>query len=51
LAAALELLADPVLDGLLAPAVRFEDLPGRLGEILGSQTDARCPLIRYPGAE
>jgi hypothetical protein len=31
--------------------VRFEDLPSRLGEILGSQTDARCPLIRYPGAE
>jgi threonine dehydrogenase-like Zn-dependent dehydrogenase len=51
LAAALALLADPALDGLLAPAVRFEDLPARLGEILGSQTDARCPLIRYPGVE
>jgi NADPH:quinone reductase-like Zn-dependent oxidoreductase len=50
LAAALELLADPVLDGLLAPAVPFEDLPQRLFEILGSQTDARCPLIRYPAA-
>jgi NADPH:quinone reductase-like Zn-dependent oxidoreductase len=48
LAAALELLADPVLDGLLAPAVPFEDLPARLAEIFGSQTDARCPLIRYP---
>jgi NADPH:quinone reductase-like Zn-dependent oxidoreductase len=51
LAAALDLLADPVLDGLLAPAVPFEDLPARLAEILGAQTDARCPLIRYPGSE
>jgi NADPH:quinone reductase-like Zn-dependent oxidoreductase len=51
LAAALALLADPVLDGLLAPPVPFEHLPARLGEILGQQTDARCPLIRYPGAE
>jgi NADPH:quinone reductase-like Zn-dependent oxidoreductase len=50
LAAALDLLADPVLDGLLAPAVPFEDLPQRLAEILDSQTDARCPLIRYPAA-
>jgi hypothetical protein len=51
LAAALDLLADPVLDGLLAPAVPFEVLPQRLPEILGSQTDARCPLIRYPQSE
>jgi NADPH:quinone reductase-like Zn-dependent oxidoreductase len=51
LAAALELLADPVLDGLLAPAVPFEDLPARLAEILGSRADARCPLISYPGSE
>jgi NADPH:quinone reductase-like Zn-dependent oxidoreductase len=50
LAAALDLLADPALDGLLAPAVLFENLPEQLPEILGSQTDARCPLIRYPGA-
>ena len=50
LAAALDLLADPALDGLLAPAVPFENLPERLPEIFGSQTDARCPLIRYPGA-
>ncbi|HEY4405169.1 MAG TPA: zinc-binding alcohol dehydrogenase [Xanthobacteraceae bacterium] len=51
LAAALDLLADPALDNLLAPAVPFEDLPARLAEILGSQTDARCPLIRYPDVE
>jgi hypothetical protein len=51
LAAALDLLADPALDGLLAPAVPFENLPERLAEILGSQADARCPLIRYPGPD
>jgi NADPH:quinone reductase-like Zn-dependent oxidoreductase len=51
LAAALALLADPVFDILLAPAVPFHELPGRLPEIFGSQTDARCPLIRYPDAE
>jgi threonine dehydrogenase-like Zn-dependent dehydrogenase len=51
LAAALDLLADPALDGLLAAAVPFEDLPERLAEILGSQTDARCPLIHYPGLD
>jgi hypothetical protein len=51
LAAALDLLADPALDGLLAPSVPFENLPTGLAEILGSQTDARCPLIRYPGSE
>jgi NADPH:quinone reductase-like Zn-dependent oxidoreductase len=50
LAAAIALLADPVLDGLLAPAIPFENLPERLAEILGSQADARCPLIRYPAA-
>ncbi len=51
LAAALKLLADPVLDGLLAPATAFADLPSRLGDILREQADARCPLIRYPAAE
>jgi NADPH:quinone reductase-like Zn-dependent oxidoreductase len=51
LRAALDLLADPVLDGLLAPAVPFESLPARLAEILAAQSDARCPLIRYPGAD
>jgi NADPH:quinone reductase-like Zn-dependent oxidoreductase len=50
LAAALDLLADPALDGLLAPATPFEDLPGRLTDILREQADARCPLIRYPAA-
>jgi hypothetical protein len=50
LAAALQLLADPVLDALLAPAVPFGELPERLPEILDAQADARCPLIRYPAA-
>ncbi len=51
LAAALSLLADPALDSLISPPVDFEDLPARLPDIFGSQTDARCALIRYPAAE
>ena len=47
LAAALALLDDPVLDGLLAPAVPFGELPARLPTILAADGDARCPLIRY----
>jgi NADPH:quinone reductase-like Zn-dependent oxidoreductase len=50
LAAALDLLADPILDRLLGPAVPFENLPQRLPEILDARADARCPLIRYPAA-
>ncbi len=50
LAAALGLLADPVLDRLLAPALAFEDLPAQLPEIFAS-SEARCPLIRYPGRQ
>ena len=48
--AALALLDDPALDALLAPAVDFEDLPGRLPQLLAPSGDARCPLIRYPAA-
>jgi NADPH:quinone reductase-like Zn-dependent oxidoreductase len=47
LAAALALLDDPPLDALLAPATAFDDLPTRLPTIF-SDSDARCPLIRYP---
>ena len=50
LAAALALLDDPVLDTLLAPATAFDDLPARLPAIF-SDSDARCPLIRYPEAD
>ena len=46
LAAAIELLADPALDDLLAPATPFAELPARLADLLGG-ADARCPLIRY----
>jgi NADPH:quinone reductase-like Zn-dependent oxidoreductase len=51
LSAALDLLTDPALDALIAPAVPFEDLPRRLPQILHAQADARCPLIRYGGSE
>jgi NADPH:quinone reductase-like Zn-dependent oxidoreductase len=51
LALALDLLADAVLDNLLAPPMAFADLPARLPAILAPEADARCPLIRYPAAE
>jgi threonine dehydrogenase-like Zn-dependent dehydrogenase len=47
-AAALELLADPVLDALIAPAVSFAELPARLPEILNPASGVLCQLIRYP---
>jgi len=50
LSAALDLLDDPALDGLLAPAVEFDALPARLPDILGSEADPPCPLIRYAAA-
>jgi NADPH:quinone reductase-like Zn-dependent oxidoreductase len=50
LAAALELLADPALDVLLAPAVDFADLPARLPVLL-TDPETVCPLIRYPAGE
>ena len=50
LSAAVRLLEDVTLDGLLAPAVDFEDLPARLPALLAHDADARCPLIRYPDA-
>jgi threonine dehydrogenase-like Zn-dependent dehydrogenase len=51
LQAALALLKDSALDVLLAPPVAFADLPAQLPAILNTDTDARCPLIRYPAAE
>ena len=50
LAAALALLDDPALDVLLAPAIGFGELPGRIPALLAPTGDARCPLIRYPAA-
>jgi hypothetical protein len=51
LAAALDLLADPALDSLLAPPVAFHELPARLPDILGAGGGALAQLIRYPAAE
>lgn len=50
LAAALDLLADPSLDALLAPAVPFHNLPALLPDILGPASGALCQVIRYPAA-
>jgi threonine dehydrogenase-like Zn-dependent dehydrogenase len=50
LAAALDLLADPRLDALLAPAVAFHDLPARLSGILSPESGVLCQLIDYPAA-
>jgi threonine dehydrogenase-like Zn-dependent dehydrogenase len=49
-AAALDLLGDPALDALLAPAIAFENVPARLPDIFAPDGDARCALIRYPAA-
>ena len=50
LAAALDLLADPRLDVLLAPAVPFADLPARIGGILAPESGVLCQVIDYPAA-
>jgi NADPH:quinone reductase-like Zn-dependent oxidoreductase len=47
LRAALNLLADPRLDVLLAPAVRFRDLPLRLPTLLDSKSNVVAQLISY----
>jgi len=47
LAAAVDLLADPALDALLAPAVKFRDLPQQLPRLLAPETDVLCPVIDY----
>jgi threonine dehydrogenase-like Zn-dependent dehydrogenase len=51
LAAALDLLADPRLDALIAPAIDFRDLPARLPDILGAPSGVLCQLVTYPGAD
>lgn len=51
LAAALDLLADPRLDALLAPAIKFHDLPARLPDILAPRSGVLCQLVTYPAAE
>ena len=51
MAAALDLLGDPRLDALLAPAIKFHDLPARLPDILGPRSGVLCQLVTYPAAE
>jgi NADPH:quinone reductase-like Zn-dependent oxidoreductase len=50
LAAALDLLADPKLDTLLAPAIKFSDLPARLPDMLAPKSGVLCQLVTYPDA-
>jgi threonine dehydrogenase-like Zn-dependent dehydrogenase len=50
LTAALELLAHPKLDALLAPAIKFHDLPARLPDILSPQGGVLCQVVDYPTA-
>ncbi|MFO1099097.1 MAG: zinc-binding alcohol dehydrogenase [Xanthobacteraceae bacterium] len=50
LAAALDLLADPRLDVLLAPALPLADLPGRLSQIFSPKSRALCQVIDYPAS-
>src|SRR5439155_10295899 len=47
LAAALDLLADPALDALLAPAIAFAALPAQLPTIFAPDSGVLCPLIDY----
>jgi len=47
LTAALDLLKDPALDALIAPAISFKDLPAKLPDILTPASGALCQLIRY----
>jgi len=47
LAAAIELLAEPALDALLAPTVAFADLPQQLPRLLAPDSDLLCPVIDY----
>jgi len=48
IAAALDLLADPRLDALLAPAVPFAELAMRVPDILAPASPILCQLIDYP---
>lgn len=47
LAAALSLLADPALDILLAPAIRFDELPLRLPQVLAPRSGVLCQIVNY----
>ena len=50
LAAALDLLGDPRLDALIAPAIEFHDLPTRLPDMLSARSGVLCQIVTYPAA-
>ncbi|MBO1074773.1 zinc-dependent alcohol dehydrogenase [Roseomonas marmotae] len=51
MALALSLLAEPELDALCGPAIRFEELPARYADLLGpaaaGEVAPLCPVITY----
>lgn len=47
LTAALSLLADPALDGLLAPAIHFDELPQKLPQVLAPGSGVLCQIVNY----
>jgi hypothetical protein len=47
LTAALTLLADPVLDVLLAPAIHFDELPQELPQVFAPGSGVLCQIINY----
>lgn len=48
LGAALALLNDARLDALLAPAIRFDDVPARISDVLDPARGTLCQPIAYP---
>lgn len=51
LVAAMGLLADARLDGLIAPAIKFHDLPQQLPDILKPPGGVLCQIVNYPAAK
>ncbi len=47
LEAAISLLSDPALDMLIAPAIRFDDLPKRLPDVLKAGSGILCQRVDY----
>jgi threonine dehydrogenase-like Zn-dependent dehydrogenase len=47
LEAAISLLSDSALDVLIAPAIRFEDLPKRLPDVLKTGSGILCQRVDY----
>ena len=49
-AAALALLADPVLDVLITNESTFDELPGLMPALTSATSRALCHRVRYPAA-